>query len=79
MKRIALIIAFILISTPAIAQDTAPLEKAILAEIQKFFKIEQGNRVTEYNISTLAIRIQNYFKDFKEKAKPNTEPKEATP
>ena len=37
---------------------------AVLQELQKYYRVEVGNRVTEYNFRTLVGRIEGIFKRF---------------
>lgn len=61
------IVLSVIISTAAIAQETSYVghaKNAVLQELQKFYGIEVGNRVTEYNFSTLIGRIGDLFTKF---------------
>ena len=68
MKKIILLALSILIFTGvAIAQEAtyvSHVKAAVLQELQKYFRVEVGNRVTEYNFGALVGRIGDIFKKF---------------
>ena len=38
-------------------------QKKVIDAIQRFYEIEKGNRITEYNINGLLISINNVLRD----------------
>lgn len=69
MKKICLILAFLLVPSGLFAQEAIEVRDMVIMELQRFYDTEKGNIITEYNIAGLATRIAKLVEDYEKQKK----------